>query len=128
MKSVAKIVRTKIWLVAAVLLLEGCYYDNEATLYPGSANCDTTVPSTFNNDVLPLLNAQCNSCHSGASPSAGIKLDTYPEVMKSVNNNSLMGSIQYASGFSPMPKNAGKMTSCQIQKIQNWVDAGAQNN
>jgi hypothetical protein len=48
--------------------------------------------------------------------------------MKSVNNGKLMGSITWASGFSPMPKNASKMPDCEIQKIQKWIDQGALNN
>jgi len=112
----------------AGLLLASCFYDNEATLYPQSANCDPTALVTFSADILPLLNGRCNGCHAGTSPSGGIKLDTYPEVMKYVNNGRLMGSIEHASGFSPMPKNGGKMTACKIQEIQSWIDAGAQNN
>ena len=115
-------------MLVAGLLLASCYYDNEATLYPESANCDGTTIATFSGDVLPLLNSRCNSCHAGTSPSGGIKLNTYPEVIKYVNDGSLIGSIEHASGFSPMPKNGGKMSPCQIQKIQSWIDAGALNN
>ena len=110
------------------LLFVSCFYDNEATLYPESANCDATAVATFSAEVLPLLNGRCNGCHAGTSPSGGIKLNTYAEVMKYVNDGSLMGSIEHASGFSPMPKNGSKMSACQIQEIQSWIDAGALNN
>jgi cytochrome c5 len=120
--------KSKILMLAAGLLLASCYYDNEETLYPGSANCDPTAVGTFNADVMPLLNARCNSCHAGTSPSGGIKLDSYTEVIKYVENGSLIGSIEHASGFSAMPKNGSKMTTCQIQTIQSWIDAGALNN
>ena len=46
----------------ALLLLIGCYYDNEATLYPESANCTPLTTSTFSGNVLPLLNNRCNNC------------------------------------------------------------------
>lgn len=118
----------KLLILAVVALVSGCYYDNEATLYPDSANCDPTLVSTFSADVLPLLNSRCNNCHAGTSPSGGIKLNTYTEVIKYVNNESLMGTINHTSGFSPMPKNNSKMSDCQIQKIQSWIDAGALNN
>ena len=119
---------SKLLMLMAVLLSVGCYYDNEDTLYPGSANCDATAVATFSADVLPLLNGRCNGCHAGTSPSGGITLNTYTEVMKYVNDGSLMGSIEHASGFSPMPKNGSKMSACPIQEIQSWIDAGALNN
>jgi hypothetical protein len=115
-------------MLIAGLLLASCYYDNEAMLYPESANCDPTAVATFSADVLPLLNGRCNGCHAGTAPSGGIILNTYPEVMKYVNDGSLMGSIEHVSGFSPMPKNGSKMSACLIQEIQSWIDAGALNN
>jgi cytochrome c5 len=118
----------RIAFLVSSLLLSGCYYDKEEVLYPGSTQC--TVPETpmFSSDVAPLLNSKCNSCHSGSSPSAGIILSSYAEVIKYVNNGSLMGSIKHASGYSAMPKNSTKMSTCEIQKIQNWIDNGALNN
>ena len=120
--------RTKFLVLAVVLLATACYYDKEEVLYPGSGAC--TIPTTlsFKTDVLPILNSRCNTCHAGVSPSAGISLATYTDVMKSVNNGSLMGSINWTSGFSAMPKNSSKMPSCEIQKIQTWIDQGALNN
>jgi hypothetical protein len=112
----------------ALLLLTGCYYDNEATLYPESANCTPLTTSTFSGNVLPLLNNRCNNCHGGNNPSAGIALNTHTAVMKYVNDGSLVGSINFSSGYSAMPKNSGKMSACDIQKIQAWIDAGALNN
>jgi hypothetical protein len=114
-------------LTLAITGFSGCYYDTEAVLYPGSSCKPVSNPSLVT-DVMPILNSRCNNCHSGTSPSAGIKLDSYIEVMKSVNNNSLMGSINHESSFSPMPKNAGKMNSCEIQKIQDWITQGTLNN
>jgi hypothetical protein len=118
----------RIFVLFLAFILSGCYYDNEEELYPGSANCTVPANSTFSGNVLPLLNNRCNNCHGGASPSAGINLTSYSEVMKYVNNGSLMGSINHGSGYSAMPKNAGKMSACEIGTIQSWIDSGALNN
>lgn len=118
----------KYFLPLLFLVVTGCYYDNEAELYPNSTNCTEQPNSTFSGVVLPLLTKRCNSCHGGTNPSAGIDLTTYPEVMKYVNNESLMGSINHSSGYSAMPKNSGKMSACEINNIQNWITAGALNN
>lgn len=118
----------KFALPLLLLTTAGCYYDNEEELYPGSGNCTEVVNPTFSGDVLPLLNSRCNNCHGGPVPSAGINLTTYPSVMKYVNDGSLMGSINHASGYSAMPKNAGKLPACEINIIQAWITAGALNN
>ncbi len=110
-----------------ILFSTGCYYDTVENLY-GNAVCTPVVDPAFSIDVLPTLNNRCNNCHSGISPSGGIKLDAYAEVIKYVNNGKLMGSIKQTSGFSAMPKNAGKLSVCQIQVMQAWIDAGAVNN
>ncbi len=112
----------------SILILSGCYYDKEAILYPDSANCTPVANPSFTSDILPLINAKCNMCHGGSSPSAGIKLDTHTEVVKYANTGSLMGSINHASGYSAMPKNASKMSACQIDKIQAWINSGMPNN
>lgn len=118
----------KLSFLAIAFSLAGCYYDNEEELYPGGANCTAPENSTFSVNVLPLLDNRCNNCHGGVSPSGGIKLTTYTEVIKYVNDESLLGSVNHAAGFSAMPKNAGKMNSCDIGTIQKWIDAGALNN
>jgi uncharacterized membrane protein len=110
-----------------MLIMTSCYYDHEALLYENGP-CEIPVSPSFTTDVLPLLNARCNNCHAGTSPSAGIKLNTHAEVMKYVNNGSLMGSINHSSGFSAMPKNGSKMSACDINKIQSWIDSGASDN
>jgi hypothetical protein len=117
------------WLPFVCLVnLASCYYDNEETLYPDSYNCTAVTDPSFNSDVQPLFDSRCNNCHSGSFPSAGIRLDNYTEVQKYVKDGSLMGSINQTSGFSPMPKNSSKLTSCQIETIQNWINSGAVDN
>lgn len=115
-------------VISGILLMSGCYYDKEGILYPGTANCVLSASPSFNEEILPILDGRCNNCHSGNSPSANIRLDNYADVLIYANNGSLMGSINHAGGYSPMPKNSGKMPNCEIQKIQNWISAGKLNN
>jgi hypothetical protein len=112
----------------AAFLISSCYYDNEETLYPGSLNCTPNPDPSYTNDVKPILDNRCNNCHSGTAPSGGIDLSTYAQVKVYVVNGKLMGSITYAKGYSPMPKNGSKLSNCQIQLIQDWIDLGALNN
>jgi hypothetical protein len=40
----------------------------------------------------------------------------------------LLGTINHAAGFSPMPKGGAKLSSCRIATIKKWIDAGMLNN
>jgi mono/diheme cytochrome c family protein len=107
----------------------GCYYDKEEELYPGTAFCDTTAASSYATTVVPILSANCYSCHSGAaSLGAGIQLDTYNGAKVKVSDGTLLKSINHEAGISPMPKNGNKLSSCNIAQIRRWINAGALNN
>lgn len=117
-----------IWLpFLAVSVLSGCYYDHEQILYKTPV-CESTTTPTYAAVIVPLLNANCNACHSGAYASAGVRLDSYSYVMTYVNNGKLTGTINQGPGFIPMPLNASKLSDCNINKIQTWITAGAVNN
>ncbi len=116
--------------ILSISLAGSCYYDKADLLYPdGKIPCDTTAPAKFSTDVLPVMNANCNSgCHNTASASGGVILDTYNGVKSFVNNGRLMGSINHENGFSAMPQGGNKLNVCTIAKIQQWINAGALNN
>jgi hypothetical protein len=117
-------------LIAGLFFLSvatsGCYNDKEEILYPGGV-CDT-ASVTYSRSVTPVLSANCTSCHGGNTPSAGISLDNYNGIKTVADNGKLLGAVSHTAGFSPMPKNSAKMSSCNITKIKKWIDAGALNN
>jgi mono/diheme cytochrome c family protein len=104
----------------------GCYYDKEELLYADTA-CDTAAV-TYSTSVAAVLSANCNICHGGSTPSAGIKLDVYSGVKQQADNGRLLGSITHNPNYSPMPKNGTKLSDCNIAKIRKWIAAGAPNN
>jgi hypothetical protein len=89
--------------------------------------CDSTS-FTYSADIAPILSNFCNGCHGGSFPSDGIITSSWASLQAIVNDGRLLGSIQHASGFSPMPKGSAKMNACNITKIRNWIQAGALNN
>lgn len=121
---------TIIFAVIAVsfmaLSLSSCYYDKEEVLYPDSI-CDTSNVK-YSITIQPVLSSNCVSCHGGSTPSAGIRLDTYEGVSIQAANGRLWGAVSHSSNFSPMPKNAGKLSDCNLTKIKKWLDAGHPNN
>jgi hypothetical protein len=119
--------KIKIGLIICIVALAGCYYDKEQLLYP-EGGCDT-ANSTFSAVVQPALQTYgCIGCHSGAAPSGNVLLNTYANVKTYVQNGKLYGSITHSAGFSAMPQGGNKMSTCAINKIKAWIDAGALNN
>ena len=92
---------------------------------PGS--CDTTNIA-FAAKVKPILDNNCVGCHNSASASGSVNLDGYTNVKTYVTNGKLIGTINQQSGFSPMPKNGNKLSDCQINVVQLWINKGALNN
>ncbi|MBS1543665.1 MAG: hypothetical protein JST14_08535 [Bacteroidetes bacterium] len=114
-------------LPAALILLTGCFYDVESVLYPDTG-CAPVTTVSYSKDIVPILSQYCLSCHSGTFASGGIPLDTYTSVKRYADNGQLLGSVQWTSGYSPMPKNGNKLSSCKVGLIQKWIEAGAPNN
>ncbi|HMJ46343.1 MAG TPA: hypothetical protein VK498_03395 [Ferruginibacter sp.] len=118
------------FLIISILVtsscISSCYYDKEEVLYPDTV-CDTAV-ITYSQSVAPILSSFCNSCHGGNTPSAGIKLDTYTDTKIQVTNGRLWGAVSHSTNYSPMPKNATMLNTCNLAKIKKWLDAGALNN
>ena len=120
-------------LIIFLIILSGCYYDNEEELYPdGSAPCDTSNV-TFSGTVFPIIQSNCFGCHSGAAPQGNVLLEDYNSIsaagqIPSGQYGSIYGAISHASGNSPMPKNGTKLTDCNIQKIKKWIDEGTPDN
>lgn len=116
-------------VIIVTALLASCYYDNEEALYPSyNTLCDTTNV-TFSGTVAPLLAVNCLSCHSNSSAAGfggNIRLEAYTDVQ--ARASAVAGSIKHASGFSPMPKNGGKLKECSIRQFDIWVRKGMLNN
>lgn len=115
-------------LISSMVLTLGCYKDKRELLYPEN-NCDTTRV-TYVGTIQPILSKNCASvgCHEGAASAAGIDLSNYSGTKIIADNGRLIGVINHNPGFSPMPKNAAKLSNCDINKISAWVNKGSMNN
>ncbi len=105
-----------------VFSLSSCYNESEEELYPG---CDTSNV-TYRSSIANVFAANCNSCHSGENPSAGIVTANYDDVVNNISR--IMGSISHQAGYKPMPKDGNMLTNCEIMRIDIWVTKGMSNN
>jgi mono/diheme cytochrome c family protein len=121
-------------LAGAALLLGGCASQNGEDLLasgpqpaPGVPSCDTTRV-TYAATVAPLLLQNCGSCHANGVALGGVALGSYAQVKTVVDRGRLLGVVDHAPGFSPMPKGGTQLSVCDRAKLRRWVRAGALNN
>lgn len=81
--------------------------------------CDTTGIITWANQVSKVITTYCISCHSGASPSGGILLFSYNDVVTVTNSGKLLSSVKRQNGAIAMPP-AIPLSTCDIRKIEIW--------
>ena len=108
------------------MFFAGCYYDHFDELHPLSALtdvCDSSYAATYGQSVNVIMQNNCISCHSSSLASGGITLDNYSAVVAQAKNGSLMGSIQQHGGYEAMPPGT-QIRSCEITKLQQWINAG----
>lgn len=112
------------------IVIASCSKDNEQEITEnsgGGTTCDT-VNIKYATGVVPILQANCYSCHGNGVAEGGVTLDNYNALSTRANNGTLIGVITHAAGFPQMPKNGAKLSDCNINKIRSWINNGAQNN
>ena len=103
-----------------------CKNDKAELLYPPDV-CDTTNV-TYSGTILPILRDNCYRCHAGSSTVGPFNLDSYNDVSVHAANGELRGAVNHLSGYVPMPKDAAKLSECNVAKINKWLDNGYPNN
>ena len=121
-----KFLLTFLFIGAAVLYLAGCSKQSEDKL-KGNTPCDTTNIS-YSGQVVPILQNNCYSCHGGATPPTGIKLDTYAALKVFASNGFLSAAVQHTGTVTPMPYLQPQLGSCDVNTIVAWVNQGMLNN
>lgn len=130
-------------MIGAVLVLAACTYNKWEEIKPKNAAstsaCDTSATVSYAADIVPIMNASCgaqdNNCHSSGSVVGGnVVLDVQIGVAycattpTSGPNGQLVSCITWDGNTSAMPKNGSKLSTCDIMKIQKWVNEGAPDN
>ncbi|MCB9763490.1 MAG: hypothetical protein H6739_27230 [Alphaproteobacteria bacterium] len=110
----------------------------------------TAYTYTFDDDVQPILDSNCISCHGGSNPIRGLALDVgaynnivnvasgqlpsmdFIEPGDSFNSylyHKILGtqSIVGGSGLQ-MPRNQTPLTSAELTLIETWISEGAREN
>lgn len=118
------IIRLLFLAVLATAFTQGCYYDKEELLYPGSntpANC-STINAKFSADVFPLITAKCSlsGCHDAAS--GRITFLNYAQISGAAARINTRVVVEKS-----MPQ-TGPLQQSEINIIKCWIESGAPNN
>ena len=94
--------------------------------------CDTLQEISFSNQVFPVVQNYCLSCHNTSIANGGVMLNNYSNVKTTAemtrNNTSLLvGVIRNQDGFKAMPPGY-QLDECSIRIIELWIGQGLQNN
>ncbi len=105
--------------IFCALIMHSCAYDeNECVV----------VDVSYSNDIVPLLDEKCGSCHGASYPEADLNLTDYEVVSQTANNSKIIHRINLdLADDQLMPPNS-PLTDCQIDLFTNWVEQGALNN
>ena len=102
----------------AVLLFFSCHRNLD------NVDC-TTVNATYTNDILPLVKANCVSCHFANNTTGAPGDYNQYSYLKEVAEN---GKLEIKTiGQASMPP-SGKLSMDDRKKIKCWIKNGAPNN
>jgi hypothetical protein len=90
---------------------------------------------SFTNDVQPLLESRCGTCHMGEFVNKDLHMDTYESLMEGSESGPVIlpGDANHSLIIQKlvdgeMPERGPKLTPAQIQIIADWINVGAPNN
>jgi hypothetical protein len=109
-----------------VLYLTSCSKESADRLTTATP-CDTTSVS-FSAQVLPILQDNCYTCHTGSNSFSGIDLSNYAILQAHVHNGDLVSAVTHDGKVTPMPYQLPMLPSCEVNTIVAWVHQGALNN
>ncbi len=97
---------------------------------------DTTVITSFSNDIMPIFSTYCSFCHPGSHSLDLTQQNAYNQLWTVgpnapyIDTTDAEASILYIrmnSNTNPMPP-AGKLSSDKTNLVLNWIKQGAKNN
>ena len=118
-----------------ILLIAVLLVSTYAVFRIGSTGAAPSVEVSYANDIRPILESRCGSCHMGEFVSEGLDMNTYESLLAGSQNGPVLipgdandSLLVQKITAGKMPKRGPKLTPTQIQMITDWINAGALNN
>lgn len=90
-------------------------------------SCDSSN-ILYSTGIMLLFKNQCTGCHNSSNAGGNIDLTSFSRVKEIALNGVLLGSLEWKPGFASMPQGGAKLSECDINRIKEWINAGALNN
>ena len=103
--------------ILLIALLQGCASIPDSKI----EQFDKNTSIAYVNDVKPIIDSYCVTCHSGNNPSAGFTLTSYDDVVAKTKFGQLLNRINNAS--NPMPQ-SGLLPKDLRKTIELWAKQG----
>jgi hypothetical protein len=121
----------EVMLIGIMFASQGCYFDNEETLYPNNV-CDT-VNVKYSTHIIKILDNQCYECHDNANaPISGndYSWEGYANISGYLAGSSdvFLSCLKHEVGYPAMPQGSAKLSDCDIRIIELWIQDGFPNN
>jgi PBP1b-binding outer membrane lipoprotein LpoB len=104
-------------IMLSIVILSGCYYDNEEELYPNQTSTTTPTTVTYSSDIQPLIASNCASSNCHQSGATSPDLSDYTKLTANITRVKVR-----AIDEKTMPS-AGPLSNADIAKLQSWIDA-----
>ena len=105
---------------ATVLLLFGCFLGPATDAAPPP---DADVEREFAENVRPILDSYCASCHAGAKAAAQLDLRQYPSAESVVQDYAKWDRLREKLAARQMPPPSAKQPSeRERRQVINWID------
>jgi len=97
----------------------------------------SAAPVSFKTEIASILRAQCQSCHGAKDAKGDFRLDSYAELMRSLEdeparvlpgkaNESLFHQLLVTPDKADrMPQKSQPLTARKTMLIKRWIDEGA---
>src|SRR4051812_37634644 len=104
-------------------------------LFSGVADAAEATAPSYAKDVVPFMKNYCLECHSNYVIKAGVKLDTYDDLMKTTRKGKLIVAgkpddskiIHTMTGKAKQmpPKKSNQPTAAEVTRLKAWIADGA---
>jgi hypothetical protein len=88
-------------------------------VYRAVEDCETY----YNENVAPILSSNCIACHSGATATAGLSLDSYTSVYSAIKTGSVLDRVNRNTGDNGfMPQGGQKLSNANLDILQTFFE------
>lgn len=120
-KSGNRLTNSRSWLPPFVwLCLSGCLFPQWCQ---GQDDSLRRVQRTYNQKIKPILEQNCNDCHSGNAADAGLDLSKFPTIRELLNARKTWKKVQVRVAAREMPpEDCDPLTKDDHHLVIDWID------